>query len=433
MGVEVEGMLKSAVETKAATSAYEVLRDRYPWLSHKLNVFGFEDAYLEAYLDTVEILLYQTAVNEEYFNDYFDMITSDLEETPYDSIIVLNESISSYLGIQEMKHSELRLAVINRFRSNGNTTYNIVNTTFPNYLVSMKEESVENADFEVFCHVLDSCMDSKGVLDLEDPFFIDSVDSWFSGSLINIHESDEYDLKASYLDYSPPEVSSYVLSLMYQRYEQGDILKKSAREAYILNKGTIRLPVLTTVFSRNISPSSANLKGYIIENGGAEVTASGMVWASHYNPTAEDQSVPSQTGTGGFTVTLEGLIEGNTYYARSYATNSAGTAYGNCISFVATAPTSIEEQEFVNLNFSIYPNPASTVATFSFILESPELISLSIIDMSGRLVYEHDPGILFQHKNQIQLDLSALPNGLYTCQVRNNESAIASKNLIIIH
>jgi hypothetical protein len=219
---------------------------------------------------------------------------------------------------------------------------------------------------------------------------------------------------------------------MYQRFEQGDMLKRAAREAYILKKGKIRLPVVTTEFARNNSPTSANLRGYILEDGGAEVTASGMAWASHYNPAAEDQSVPSQIKSGGFTVTLEGLTEGSTYYARTYATNSAGTAYGNCISFVASAPTGIEEHIPDNLNFSIYPNPASTSATFSFNLEGPERISLIIIDMSGRLVYEHEHGILFQGKNQIQLDLSALPNGLYTCLLINNGTPITIRNFILI-
>ncbi len=433
MGVKV-GLLKSTTETKAATSAYEVLQDKYPWFSHQLNGFGFEDAYLKAYLDTVELLLTQTARDEEYFNDYFDMITSDLEETPYDSLIVLNESMSAYLGLQAMKNSELRLALIKRFRSDGNSTYPIIQTTYPNYLLYMNEESVENEDFETFCHVLDSCMDSRGVLDPVDTFFIDSVDLWFSESLIIIYESDEYDLEASYVNHHPSQVASYALSLMIDRFEnQGDILKRSAREAYILNKGRIRLPVVTTVFSRNISLSSVNLKGYILENGGEEVTASGIVWASHYNPTVEDQSVPAQAGAASFTLTIEGLTEGNTYYARSYATNSAGTAYGNCIGFVATAPTGIVDQERSDFNFSIYPNPASTVATFSFFLESPERISLSIFDMSGRLVHKHDPGTLFQGKNQIQLDLSDLPNGLYTCLVRKNGAAAASQNIFIYH
>ena len=39
------------------------------------------------------------------------------------------------------------------------------------------------------------------------------------------------------------------------------------------------------------------------------------------------------SGTGTFTSSITGLTAGTTYYVRAYATNSAGTGYGNDISF----------------------------------------------------------------------------------------------------
>lgn len=446
MGVKVDCLEKSAEETDLATSAYELLKDRYPWFVYKMNAFGFDDVYIKSYLDTAELLLYQTAVDEEYFNDYFNMIVSDLEETPYDSIIVLNGAISHYLGIQEMKHSELRLAVINRYRSAANSTHNIVNSTFPYYLAAINEKGVDDTDFEIFCDVLDSCMDTRGILNLEDPFFIDSIDLWLSESLEDIYESEEYTTEEIQLfqnnirptgrndfESDPPEVANVVSSFIIQRYKQGDMLKRAAREAYILNKGLVRLPVLSTVFSKNSSATSANLTGYILDEGGAEVTASGIAWAIHYNPTTDDHSLPSQTGTDKFTLTVDELTEGSTYYARTYATNSAGTAYGNCISFVATAPTGTDETENINHSFSIYPNPASILTTFRFHLNKTESIRLTIIDINGRVVLEHDPGILFPGENQFQLDLSDLPNGLYTCLLIKNEITSGTQNLILVH
>ena len=44
------------------------------------------------------------------------------------------------------------------------------------------------------------------------------------------------------------------------------------------------------------------------------------------------------TGIGSFTSTITGLLAGTTYFVRAYATNSAGTAYGNELSFATTAP-----------------------------------------------------------------------------------------------
>jgi len=45
------------------------------------------------------------------------------------------------------------------------------------------------------------------------------------------------------------------------------------------------------------------------------------------------------TGTGTFTGTMSGLIEGPTYYVRSYATNGRGTAYSAVVSSFKICPT----------------------------------------------------------------------------------------------
>ncbi len=47
------------------------------------------------------------------------------------------------------------------------------------------------------------------------------------------------------------------------------------------------------------------------------------------------------SGTGSFTSNLTGLTANTTYYVRAYATNSAGTAYGNQVSFTTTGISAI--------------------------------------------------------------------------------------------
>lgn len=88
------------------------------------------------------------------------------------------------------------------------------------------------------------------------------------------------------------------------------------------------LPTLTTTIS-NLSSSSVNATGEILDDGGAEVTSRGFCWDITPNPTIITQKTIDGKGIGLFTTTITGLLPGTTYYFRSYATNSVGTAYGN--------------------------------------------------------------------------------------------------------
>ena len=74
------------------------------------------------------------------------------------------------------------------------------------------------------------------------------------------------------------------------------------------------------------------------------VTARGVCWSTTPNPTTANSFTSDGTGTGPYVSSLTGLTLGTTYYVRAYATNSAGTAYGNEIVFttnltVGTLPT----------------------------------------------------------------------------------------------
>jgi hypothetical protein len=219
---------------------------------------------------------------------------------------------------------------------------------------------------------------------------------------------------------------------MLMQFIEGDIIRNVVREAYFTKKGLISIPTVATVFLRNVSATSVTLQGYVIKDGGSAVTSRGISWANFYNPTINDNSVTSETGTGEFAVTLTGLTEGTTYYARAYATNSKGTRYGNCINFTAAFPTDIVDNKVFTQVFSIYPNPASGSTAFSFQLESPETLVLNILNMKGQKVFHHDLGRLPQGINQVTLNLSELDNGVYNCQLTNGTTKITRK-LVIAH
>jgi uncharacterized protein (TIGR02145 family) len=99
----------------------------------------------------------------------------------------------------------------------------------------------------------------------------------------------------------------------------------------------IVVPVLTTTAATAVTLVSATTGGNITSDGGADVTARGVCYAITANPTTSNSTTSDGTGTGVFTSSLTGLTAGTLYHVRAYATNSAGTAYGNDITFTTTA------------------------------------------------------------------------------------------------
>jgi len=98
----------------------------------------------------------------------------------------------------------------------------------------------------------------------------------------------------------------------------------------------IVLPVLTTATMSDITTTTATSGGYISSDGGAAVTARGVCWSTSAPPTLTNSKTTDGTGIESFTSSLTGLTANTTYYLRAYATNSAGTAYGNQASFTTT-------------------------------------------------------------------------------------------------
>ena len=93
------------------------------------------------------------------------------------------------------------------------------------------------------------------------------------------------------------------------------------------------LPAVTTVEVTDITTTTAKGVGNVTSIGSSSVTARGICWSTSQNPTTSNSHATNGTGTGSFTVNMTGLNANTTYYARAYATNSTGTAYGSQISF----------------------------------------------------------------------------------------------------
>ncbi|MEE4356386.1 MAG: fibronectin type III domain-containing protein, partial [Desulfococcaceae bacterium] len=110
----------------------------------------------------------------------------------------------------------------------------------------------------------------------------------------------------------------------------------------------VSVPTVTTSSAGSITQTNAVSGGNVSSDGGATVIARGVCWSTSQNPTISNNKTSDGTGTGIFTSSISGLSLNTSYYVRSYATNSAGTAYGNQVSFTTLPSTDPSIVNFPN-------------------------------------------------------------------------------------
>ena len=113
----------------------------------------------------------------------------------------------------------------------------------------------------------------------------------------------------------------------------------SATKTVTINVTALASAILYTDPISNLLATTATSGGYITDDGGTSITARGVCWSTNSDPTVNDSKTSDGAGAGPFTSSLSGLLASTTYNVRSYATNSAGTAYGNEISFTTPSAT----------------------------------------------------------------------------------------------
>lgn len=95
-------------------------------------------------------------------------------------------------------------------------------------------------------------------------------------------------------------------------------------------------PVVLTNSATTLN-NVVTVAGQVTSDGGAAVTARGIVYSTSQSPTLADIVVTSGSGTGSFSADTPTLSAG-TYYLRTYATNSTGTSYGEQVTVTIAAP-----------------------------------------------------------------------------------------------
>ena len=115
------------------------------------------------------------------------------------------------------------------------------------------------------------------------------------------------------------------------------------------------LATITTTAATAITAFTASTGGNLTNTGGNTITARGIVYGTTSNPTLANSVVADGiTTTGIFGTALSGLTAATTYHARAFATNSAGTVFGNDITF-----TTVAISYWTGTVSSIWANPAN--------------------------------------------------------------------------
>lgn len=136
---------------------------------------------------------------------------------------------------------------------------------------------------------------------------------------------------------------------------------------------TITKPTVTTSSITDITINSASGGGNVTSDGGSAVTMRGVCWSTAENPTLADTKTENGAASGTFTSSLTTLVSGTNYHVRAYATNAAGTAYGNDVSFTTlklpdatTGSASSIGSASATLNGTVNANGSSTTVTFEY-------------------------------------------------------------------
>ncbi|MCX6245829.1 MAG: DUF5689 domain-containing protein [Bacteroidetes bacterium] len=182
-----------------------------------------------------------------------------------------------------------------------------------------------------------------------------------------------------------------------------------------------QVPTVTTDTVSNITQTTATSGGNITSQGSSSINVRGVCWSTSINPVASDLHTTDGNGTGTFTSSITGLNPNTLYYARAYATNSAGTGYGNQVSFTTQQGTLIGIDSLKNW-FYAYHQSDTLKITPDFIVEG----IVSANDESGN-IYKN----LYFQDNTGGICISLDQTNLYTSYPVGQKIHIKCKDLYI--
>ena len=143
--------------------------------------------------------------------------------------------------------------------------------------------------------------------------------------------------------------------------------------SFTVGQNSVVLPEVRTFEVTDITQTSAVGRGEVFSDGGGTVTERGLCWSTNRYPTIGDSHANNGDGLGNYVIQMTDLEPFTIYYVRAYATNSAGTAYGNEMSFetlqIEGVPTVVTFDVYDITEFSATGNGEVTNEGYSEVTE----------------------------------------------------------------
>jgi hypothetical protein len=243
----------------------------------------------------------------------------------------------------------------------------------------------------------------------------------YTASLSLTHPAGPY-TQTIYVKFSPTAVQSYNGNIPVTGGGAPAILNVAASGTGV---NTVASPV-TGAATIN-SPNSATLSGSINNVGCSPVTVYGIEYSGISGlANGLGTKVPATNLAGGnFSVTLNGLVQGATYYYKAYASNSGGTSYGVEQSFTTSS---------IPGGFVIYNNPVQRGASMHYTYKGikPGHYQVQIFNSMGQLVYQRELILQVDFIDDNFRVPGNLSNGVYSLHIVNTASGFRDKKIFMI-
>jgi uncharacterized protein (TIGR02145 family) len=191
-----------------------------------------------------------------------------------------------------------------------------------------------------------------------------------------------------------------------------------------------RIPVIATKEVTEITLTTAISGGDVIDEGGAPLINKGVCWDTSEGPNIENDKTNDGSGPLSFTSNISQLAPNKIYFVRAFASNKAGTGYGESVSFVT-----LGDKPFLNsldasniqpisatLNGTVNPNSLSTIVSFEY----------GVTANFGNTIIAKQSPITGNNSVNASVDLSGLmPGTTYLFRIKGENSfGISYGNII---